>query len=188
MSKKIEVIRQKWTNQKDSLENLRTQFRRLRNRLDEEDLTDDKKWEFRVLFSTILENTYSGFERIFEEIAQRIDNFEDSGKGWHKQLLESMTSDTPRREPVISSNKQDVVEELLRFRHLSRKRYPGELNWEELMEVLSDYEEYFEIVYEEIDDFVTNLEDKIYSGSRNSDRDEKTGEANDGSKGLDMDL
>lgn len=181
MNEDLRSIEEKWRNQKEYLQEQYDHFQRLQNRIEDSSLTEDEKWDYTVLFSTVLADTYSGFERIFEEIAKRIDDFQRSDKGWHKELLELMTVETDNRDAILSKEKDEVVRELLRFRHMSRKRYPGEINWRELKVARSEFEEYFHAVYEDLESFVDNLEEKTDP----SDEDKET---SSDENGLDMDL
>lgn len=181
MNKDLRSIEEKWNNQKEYLQQQYNHYQRLENRLEDSSLTEDEKWDYTVLFSTVLADTYSGFERVFEEIAKRIDDFGRSDKGWHKELLELMTEETDNRDAIISEEKDQVVRKLLRFRHMSRKRYPGEVNWRELKVAISEFEEYFHAVYEDLESFVENLEEKTALGDEDN-------RSSSNENGLDMDL
>ncbi len=87
---------------------------------------------------SILHDFYTGAENIFNAIASTIDEKIPSGMSWHTELLNQMTLNIEGlRSPVISKNTARMLEEYLRFRHLFRKRYGFELDWENTKGLLS---------------------------------------------------
>ncbi len=86
---------------------------------------------------SILHDFYTGIEKIFESIAKEIDNRIPMGEEWHSELLRQMTLDIPGlRPPVITANTEKKLREYLGFRHLFRKRYGLELDWQKLKKLL----------------------------------------------------
>jgi len=87
-----------------------------------------------------LHSFYSGLEKIFELIARHVDQTLPKGETWHRDLLQQMAQDVPRRRPaVISQESVPTLDEFRRFRHLVRNVYtvnlaPGKM--ERLMEAL----------------------------------------------------
>jgi len=56
---------------------------------------------------------------------------------WHSELLHQMTLDIKGlRPPVISPNIEKILREYLGFRHLFRKRYGFELDWQKTKRLL----------------------------------------------------
>ena len=71
-----------------------------------------------------LHDFYSGLERIFQQIATRVDGNLPSGEEWHRALLQQMQSDLPElRPPVLSAEARQAIDEFLRFRHVVRNIY-----------------------------------------------------------------
>ena len=74
---------------------------------------------------------------------------------WHSELLHQMTLDIKGlRPPVISPNTEKILREYLGFRHLFRKRYGFELDWQKtkrlllkIPQVLSGLEREIEIFF-----------------------------------------
>ena len=59
------------------------------------------------------------------------------GEEWHSELLHQMTLDLPGlRPPVITAHAEKKLREYLGFRHLFRKRYGFELDWQKLKKLL----------------------------------------------------
>lgn len=86
---------------------------------------------------SILHDFYTGIEKILESIAKEVDGRILMGEEWHTELLHQMTLDIPGlRPPVISSNTEKKLREYLGFRHLFRKRYGFELDWEKMKRLL----------------------------------------------------
>ena len=86
---------------------------------------------------SILHDFYTGIEKIFESIAKEVDNRLPMGEEWHSELLHQMTLDIPGlRPPVITASTEKKLREYLGFRHLFRKRYGFELDWQRLKKLL----------------------------------------------------
>ena len=86
---------------------------------------------------SILHDFYTGIEKIFESIAKEVDRRLPSGEEWHSELLQQMTLDIPGlRPPAISTHTEKKLREYLGFRHLFRKRYGFELEWEKIKKLL----------------------------------------------------
>ena len=82
---------------------------------------------------SVLHDFYTGIEKILESIAKEIDRRLPTGEEWHSELLHQMTLDVPGlRPPVICSMTEKRLREYLGFRHLFRKRYGFELDWEKM--------------------------------------------------------
>jgi len=71
-----------------------------------------------------LHGFYTGLERIFQSIADTIDDHLPSGENWHKDLLFQMGKEiTNVRPAVLSEEAVALLEEYLRFRHRVRNIY-----------------------------------------------------------------
>jgi len=71
-----------------------------------------------------LHDVYSGFERVFKQIAATVDGNVPSSLEWHRELLEQMGLDLPKiRPPVLTSASIERLDEYLRFRHVVRNVY-----------------------------------------------------------------
>ena len=67
---------------------------------------------------------YTGAERVFSEIAKRVDGSLPAGTEWHKQLLLQMAAPLPGlRVAVISEPLLAQLDEFRRFRHVVRSNY-----------------------------------------------------------------
>ncbi len=73
------------------------------------------------------------------------------GEEWHSELLHQMTLYIPGlRPPVITAHTEKKLRGYLGFRHLFRKRYGFELDWEKMKKLLS-----------KIPDVLSGLENEI---------------------------
>jgi hypothetical protein len=114
---------------------------------------------------SILHDFYTGVEKVLENIAKEIDQRVPMGEEWHSELLYQMTLDIPGlRPPVISTHIEKRLREYLGFRHLFRKRYGFELDWEKMKkllvrmpQVLAALEKEFEIFFQAIDSATASL-------------------------------
>lgn len=100
---------------------------------------------------SILHDFYTGIEKIFENVAKEIDQRVPMGEEWHSELLHQMTLDIPGlRPPVITAHTEKKLREYLGFRHLFRKRYGFELDWEKMKRLLSKMPEVLSVLENEI--------------------------------------
>jgi hypothetical protein len=114
---------------------------------------------------SILHDFYTGIEKIFENIGKEIDQRVPMGEEWHSELLHQMTLNIPGlRPPVISTHTERKLREYLGFRHLFRKRYGFELDWEKMKrllikmpQVLSALDKDFETFFQAIDSATAGL-------------------------------
>jgi hypothetical protein len=71
-----------------------------------------------------LHDVYSGFERLFKQIAATVDGNVPSSSEWHRELLEQMGLDLPQVRPnVLTADSIRILDEYLRFRHIVRNVY-----------------------------------------------------------------
>jgi HepT-like protein len=81
----------------------------------------------------LLQNYYTGAERIFQRIAQHLGGAPPSGARWHLELLDDMALQLPDVRPaVISRVTHKALSRLLRLRHILRNLYAWTLRREEL--------------------------------------------------------
>ncbi len=85
-----------------------------------------------------LQGFYSGLERIFEQIARRIDQSLPTGEAWHLELLQQMSQEWKKVRPaVISSASARELDEFRRFRHVVRNVYAENLISEKMEKLLT---------------------------------------------------
>ena len=104
-----------------------------------------------------LADIYSGFERIFERIANEVDAHLPRGSRWHKNLLEQMVNQRPERPPVISQDAFRLLATLLEFRHKVNNIYADELIYENTEEHAKNIETLFQIVSDDLNLFTISL-------------------------------
>ena len=107
--------------------------------------------------ATDLADIYSGFERIFERIANEIDGHIPRGSRWHKNLLEQMTEIRSERPPVISENTYLLLENLLEFRHKVNNIYGRELKYDNTLQHAETIHALIDTVSNELISFTNSL-------------------------------
>jgi hypothetical protein len=113
---------------------------------------------------SILHDFYTGIENIFESIAKEVDNRLPMGEEWHSELLHQMTLDIPGLRPqVITANTGKKLREYLGFRHLFRKRYGFELDWQKLKKLLLGMPQIRSNLEKEMGKFFEALNSLIYA-------------------------
>lgn len=106
-----------------------------------------------------LHDVYSGFEKIFRQIAATVDGDMPSAAEWHRELLEQMGLDLPQiRPPVLSSNALQLLDEYLRFRHVVRNVYTFSFDPERVGRLVKDLTTTFSIIKQELMEFAIFLE------------------------------
>lgn len=109
--------------------------------------------------ASILQDFYSGIEKIFERIAVVIDKNLPEGETWHIELLSQMAKPFAGiRPPVISENLFKKLKEYLKLRHLFRHIYGFELRWKRLKPWALSMNDVLDEIKENIKKFIDNLE------------------------------
>jgi hypothetical protein len=76
-----------------------------------------------------LHGFYAGLERVFEIVADEIDQSRPSGSHWHQELLRQMSSGvTNVRPPVLSLGLRNRLDKYRGFRHVVRNVYTFNLD------------------------------------------------------------
>lgn len=97
---------------------------------------EEEKIFYNRAAGSILHDFYTGIEKIFCNIANKIDNGLPKGENWHIELLKSMGESKGKRPEIISFEVMEDLKEYLGFRHLFRNIYGAELNWGKLKALL----------------------------------------------------
>jgi hypothetical protein len=110
-----------------------------------------------------LHGFYSGIESLFLLVARHIDKNVPAGEHWHKQILLLMQEENKFRPAVIDEKDSEVLDELMRFRHVVRNVYAYNLiperieslvegvdqNWVKIRAELKAFEKYLTKYFEE---------------------------------------
>lgn len=105
---------------------------------------------------------YSGFEKIFLEVAKKIDENIPDGSSWHKELLDQMALKIKNLRPaVISKESRDILDEYRAFRHIVRNVYANKYSAKKISILLDNFSEEYRRVKKEIQDFLKFLEADI---------------------------
>lgn len=114
--------------------------------------------EIETTIAKNLVDCYRGMENIFRRIALDVDLRMPDGSRWHKELLTQMAEPQAERQPVISQETFETLEELLAFRHIFNNIYGEELVYEQTGKNAKQIRELFNRLSEELDVFITDLE------------------------------
>jgi len=107
---------------------------------------------------SILHDFYTGIEKIFCNIANKIDKGLPEGENWHIELLKNMAEPKDKRPQVISLELMEELKEYLGFRHLFRNIYGAQLKWDKLESLLVKIQGYlWKRLKGEIDLFIEYL-------------------------------
>lgn len=111
-----------------------------------------------------LHDVYSGFERVFKQIAAAVDGNVPSSAEWHRELLEQMGLDLLNvRPPVLTSDSIERLDEYLRFRHVVRNVYTFSFDPERIGRLVKELEPTFAQLRQELLAFADFLE-KVGTG------------------------
>jgi hypothetical protein len=106
-----------------------------------------------------MHDVYSGFERVFKQIAATVDGSVPGSPEWHRELLEQMGLDLPKvRPPVLSKESIRSLDEYLRFRHVVRNVYTFSFDPERIGRLVTELDDVFEQVRQELSVFADFLE------------------------------
>jgi len=119
---------------------------------------DAREFVERALSADLAE-VYTGFEKIFERIANEVDKYLPSGGRWHNNLLTQMAERRSERPPVISEVTRRRLRRLLRFRHKVNNIYGDELIFERVEKHSKRVGKLFDNVSEDLDAFTVFLSD-----------------------------
>jgi len=98
---------------------------------------ESKEYSFLVESAFYLNQLYSGFERIFQYIAEVFENTIE-GSRWHKNLLERMRLNIePLRPALIRNDTYQCLDDLRTFRHFFRHAYEADLDPEKVSLVMN---------------------------------------------------
>lgn len=98
-----------------------------------------------------LHDVYSGFERVFKQIAATVDGNLPTSADWYRELLEQMGLDLPTvRPPVFTPNSIQRLDEYLRFRHVVRNVYTFSFDPERIGRLVKELEMVFDQIRREL--------------------------------------
>ena len=113
--------------------------------------------EIETTIAKNLVDCYRGMENIFRRIALDVDLRIPDGSRWHKELLTQMREAQAERQPVISKETFEILEELLEFRHVFNNIYGEELVYEQTERNAKQIDKLFNSLSQELDTFIAYL-------------------------------
>lgn len=106
-----------------------------------------------------LHDFYNGLERIFERIAENIDEIKPEGLNWHQEILKQMAMEIPKVRPAVIS--QDLREELDKyraFRHIVRNIYAHNFKIDKIKDLMRNIDKLLNKLEENLQIFCEFLE------------------------------
>ncbi len=113
--------------------------------------------EIETTIAKNLVDCYRGIENIFRRIALDVDLRMPDGSRWHKELLTQMAEPQVERQPVISKETFEILEELLEFRHVFNNIYGEELVYKQTERNAKQIDKLFNSVSKELKAFIAHL-------------------------------
>ena len=99
----------------------------------------------------LIQDYYSGAERIFKRVADEIDERLPKGETWHKDLLNQMKRDVPGLRPrLLSERSFSQIDEYRSFRHLVANIYGHNLISERVLELVVNLPTFHKIFKDDI--------------------------------------
>ena len=114
--------------------------------------------EIETTIAKNLVDCYRGIENIFRRIALDVDLRMPDGSRWYKELLIQMSEPYMERQPVISPETFEILEEFLEFLHVFNNIYEEELIYERTERNAKQMSELFNRLSKELDAFIAHLE------------------------------
>lgn len=107
-----------------------------------------------------LHGFYAGIERLFELVANEIDNSPPAGPRWHRDLLEQMSLVvTDVRPAVLSPETPAALIDYLEFRHVVRNVYTFNLRSDRVAELVRNLRPAFNLTRTDLINFAAFLEE-----------------------------
>ena len=113
--------------------------------------------EIETTIAKNLVDCYQGIENIFRRIALDVDLRIPDGSRWHTELLMQMAEPYADRQPVISQETLELLQELLEFRHVFNHIYGQKLIYEKTEKIAIQIEILFNKISKELSTFIDFL-------------------------------
>ncbi len=105
-----------------------------------------------------LASIYTGIERIFERIIKTIDGFMPETNQYHQALLDRAATAIPgKRQPIISEQTHELLQEMKGFRHLYTHIYHYNLMPQRLSELAEEGPVVYNAFLKDIEVFKASL-------------------------------
>ena len=106
-----------------------------------------------------LHGFYSGFERLFTQIAEVVEGDLPHGESWHQLLLRRMMTEVPMIRPAVISNETSAkLDDYRGFRHVVRNVYAYKFDPDKLEKLVRSVPELFAQLKAELLAFASFLE------------------------------
>ena len=107
-----------------------------------------------------LHDYYSSLERIFEMVANELDESIPQGASWHQEMVKQMTIKIKNVRPaLISKEIEEKLDEYRGFRHIVRNVYTYNFSSEKIGRLVDELDDVNNQLVEEIKIFIDFLEE-----------------------------
>ncbi|MCV0440241.1 MAG: hypothetical protein K5880_16705 [Hydrogenophaga sp.] len=122
---------------------------------------DAGDWAYVKLAGATVNSVYTGMETILEAVLKRTDPPMEQDAAYHARLIKTAAAATPTRDPLISEELRELLDDLRGFRHVGRKRYGSEIDPGRTGPVLSNAKKAAPIFRREMTMAITALEEAL---------------------------
>lgn len=106
-----------------------------------------------------LQSVYTGIERVFQLVAERIEKSMPVGERWHTDLLAQMSLELPGLRPaVIRTTVRDDLDDYRSFRHRIRHVYTYHIDPAKVAALVDHLPDVWAVVKEDLEHFLTFLD------------------------------
>lgn len=99
---------------------------------------DAGDWAYVKLAGATVNSVYTGMETILEAVLKRTDPPMEQDAAYHARLIKTAAAATPTRDPLISEELRELLDDLRGFRHVGRRRYGSEIDPDRARPVLGN--------------------------------------------------
>lgn len=122
---------------------------------------DAGDWAYVKLAGATVNSVYTGMETILEAVLKRTDPPMEQDAAYHARLIKTAAAATATRDPLISEELRELLDDLRGFRHVGRKRYGSEIDPDRTGPVLDNARKAVPVFRREMTKAITALEELL---------------------------
>ncbi len=154
MNEKLALLKSEILDDASRIERLLDRFEKVWK-----DYRNRKEYSLLVESAFTVNQVYTGYERIFRNIANTFEN-SISDSEWHRSLLDRMKLEIEGIRPAfLSEQSHKSLHELLSFRHYFRHAYDSDIDDEKFSIVAKRTLDLKKLLKDEVDRFVKFIDD-----------------------------
>jgi hypothetical protein len=157
MKPNVALLKADIRDELDKIARLSQEFRKIGPKLNEP--PERVPFYDRAAIGYYLHNFYNGCEAIFRSVARFFEN-DPSAESWHSDLLKRMKLTLPGYRPaVIDEPLFSLLDDFRAFRHVYRRAYTFELDWERERLVAQRFPLAAKLLHEQVEAFLAKLDE-----------------------------